>query len=208
MPNKILDPPLSSIANTHIGLLQKTDVVGTFAKWSSPGKVSMKRQPNLFGGNSLEVLIKKGMIREEVLLDEEELYCDCVPSKLENRFFRYRVNSVEESKKNNFNLTYLEQCTKYNGKEWISLPDDYVSVVLENFPKFLVLVGHVKMKEKMATICKYHRQKDNVFKSTLLTPNLEPSCAKDVGIHGMIQAANADREKGCNSYGILKVSHV
>ena len=56
----------------------------------------------------LEVLIKKGMIREGVLLDEEELYCDCVPSNLENRFFRYRVNSVEESRKNNFNLTYLE----------------------------------------------------------------------------------------------------
>ena len=104
----------------------------------------MKRQPNLFGSGSLKVLNEHGMIGEEVLLDGEDLYQEGVPSGMEEPYFRYRVNSFE-----------------YNGNERISFPDD--STVLEDFPKSLALADHVKMREKMAAIREYHRQKDNVL---------------------------------------------
>ena len=120
--NKKLNLLLSPTANTHVGLLQKIGAAGTSAKSGSLGKLSMKRQPNLFDSDFLKVLNEKGVIGKEVLLDGEALYFDGVPSDLENRYFRYQVDSFEEGKKNTFNLTYLEQCIKYNGKEWISLP--------------------------------------------------------------------------------------
>ena len=125
----------------------------------------MKRQPNLFSSGSLKVLNEQGMIGEEVLLDGEDLYQEGVPSGMDERYFRYRVDSFEQGKKNTFHLTYLEQCIKYDGNEWLTLPDD--STVLEDFPKSLVLAGHVKMREKMAAIREYHRQKDNILKATL-----------------------------------------
>ena len=90
------------------------------------------------------------MIGDRVLLDGEDLHHEGVPSGMEERYFRYRIDSSEEGKRNTFHLTYLEQYIKYNGNEWISVPND--SPVLENFPKSLVLTGHVKMREKMAVI--------------------------------------------------------
>ena len=81
-------------------------------------------------------------------------------------------------------------------------------MVLENFPKSFVLAGHVKMREKMAIIRGYDRQKDNVLKSLLSAPNLEQVCVKDVNIHDIIQAVNADREKRWNYYRVIQVSCV
>ena len=206
MPKKKVDPPSTPPASTHAGLLQKSAAVGTSVKWSSPGELSMKRQPNLFGSGSLVVLNENGMIGEEVLLDGEDLYHEGVPSGMEERYYRYRIDSFEEGKRNTFHLTYLEQCIKYDGNEWISLPDD--SLVLEDFPKSHVLAGHVKMREKTAAIREYHRQKDNVLKATLAAQGSEPSIAKDVDVRDIIQAANADRGKGWSSYRVLEVSHV
>ena len=80
------------------------------------------------------------------------------------------------------------------GKEWIILDDDFL--VLEDFPKSLVLAGHVKMREKLATICEFHRQNDNFLKAMLAAQGLEPSYAKDVDICNIIQAASADHDKG------------
>ena len=48
------------------------------------------------------------MIGEEVLLDGENLYQAGVPSGMEEQYFRYRVDSFEEGKKDAFHLTYLE----------------------------------------------------------------------------------------------------
>ena len=61
-PKKKVDPPSTPPASTHAGLLQKSAAVGTSVKWSSPGELSMKRQPNLFGSGSLVVLNENGMI--------------------------------------------------------------------------------------------------------------------------------------------------
>ena len=47
----------------------------------------MKRQPNLFGSGSLEVLTEHEMIGEEVLLGGEDLYQEGVPSGMEERYF-------------------------------------------------------------------------------------------------------------------------
>ena len=77
----------------------------------------MKRQPNFFGSGSLKVLNEHGMIGEEVLLDREDLYQEGVPSGIEERYFRYRVDSFGEGKKNAFHITYLERCIKYDGNE-------------------------------------------------------------------------------------------
>ena len=95
------------------------------------------------------------MIGEEVLLDGEDLYTDGVPSDLEDRYYRYRIECYNEGKACTFDLTYLEQCIKYTGSEWISLPDeseDGSEKLLKNFPKDLVLAGHVRMREKLAVI--------------------------------------------------------
>ena len=116
MPKKAKDPPLSHITNTHVGLLQKAGAASTSAKWCSPGAISKKLQPNLFGNGSLQVRNEKGMIGEEVLLDGEDLYTNVVPSDLEDRYYRYRIDSCKEGKVCTFNLTYLEQCIKYSGK--------------------------------------------------------------------------------------------
>ena len=56
MRKKKVDPPTSTPASTHVGLLQKTAAAGTSTKWSSLGELPMKRQPNLFGGSSLKLL--------------------------------------------------------------------------------------------------------------------------------------------------------
>ena len=116
MTKKKGDPPPSPITDTHVGLLQKAGVAGTSAKWCSPGSSSKKLQRNLFGCGSLQVNNEKGIITDEVLLDGENLYTNGIPSGLEDRYYRYRVDSFEEGKKNTFNLTYLEQCIKYVGK--------------------------------------------------------------------------------------------
>ena len=105
MPKKKVDPPFTPLAITHVGLLQKSAAAGTSAKWSSPRELSMKRQPNLFGSGSLEVLNENGMIGEEVLLDGEDLYHEGVPSGMEQRYYRYRIDSFEEGKRNTFHLT-------------------------------------------------------------------------------------------------------
>ena len=155
MPKKALNPPLSPITNTHVGLLQKAGAASTSAKWCSLGAISKKLQPNLFGCSSLQVRNEKGMIGEEVLLDGEDLYTDGVPSGQEDRYYRYRVDTYNEGKVRTFNLTYLEQCIKYSGNEWISLPDDSEDgseKLLENFPKDLVLAGHVRMREKLVMV--------------------------------------------------------
>ena len=88
----------------------------------------------------------------------------------------------------------------------ISLADD--SSVLEDFPKALVLAGHVKTREKIAAIRTYLRQKDNVLKATMAAQGLESSIAKDVNVRDITQAANAVRDKGWSSYRVLEVSHV
>ena len=77
----------------------------------------MKQQSNLFVGGSLKVLNKHGMIGEEVLLDGKDLYQEGVPSGMEERYFRYRVDSFEEGKRNTFHLTYLEQCINCDDNE-------------------------------------------------------------------------------------------
>ena len=109
MAKKKVSPPPSTPTSTHVGLLQKSAAAGTSAKWSSPGELSIKRQPNLFGTSSLKVLNQHGMIGEEVLLDGENLYQEGVPNGMEEQYFRYRVDSFEEGKKDAFHLTYLEQ---------------------------------------------------------------------------------------------------
>ena len=87
MRKKKLDPSPSTPASTHVGLLHKSAVAGASAKWSSPGELPMKRQPNLFGSGSLEVLTEHEMIGEEVLLGGEDLYQEGVPSGMEERYF-------------------------------------------------------------------------------------------------------------------------
>ena len=116
-PKKRLGPPLSPIADAHVGLLQKAGAAGISVKWCSPGEASKKLQPNLFGSGSLKVLNQKKMIGEEVLLDREGLYTDGVLSNLKDRYYQYRVDSFKEGKESTFNLTYLKQCIKYGGKE-------------------------------------------------------------------------------------------
>ena len=181
MPKKTLsDPPLSPTANIHVGLLQKAGATSTSAKWCSPGATSKMLQPNLFGCSSLQVRNEKGMIGEEVLLDGEDLYTSGVQSGLEDRYYRYRIDSYNEGKVCTFNLTYLEQCIKYNGNEWISLPDDSEDgseKLLANFPRDLVLEGHVRMQEKLAVIREYNLQKNNVLKASIAIVRTEPSCA-------------------------------
>ena len=203
------DPPLSPTANIHVGLLQKAGAAFTSAKWSSPGDASKKLQPNLFGCSSLQVQNEKSIIGEEVLLDRKDLYTDGVPSDLEDRYYRYQIDSYNEGKATTFNLTYLEQCIKYSGTEWISLPDDSEDgseKLLDNFPKDLVLQGHVRMRKILAVIREHNLQKNNVLKASLANNRTEPSCAKDVDISDRLQAANADREKGWNSPKVLQVS--
>ena len=80
--------------------------------------------------------------------------------------------------------------------------------MLEDFPKSLVLAGYVKMREKLAAICKYDRQKDNVLKATLAAQGSEPTIAEDVDVRDIIQVANADRDKGWCSQSVLEVSRV
>ena len=80
MTKKILEPPLYLITTTHVGLLQKAGATSTSAKWCSPGATSKKLQPNLFGDVALKVFNEKEMIREEVLLDGEDLYTNGVTS--------------------------------------------------------------------------------------------------------------------------------
>lgn len=214
MPKKktAADPPLSPTANIHVGLLQKAGAAFTSAKWSSPGKLSKKLQPKLFGCSSLQVRDEKAMIGEEVLLDGEDLYTDGVPSDLEDRYYRYRVDCYNEGKGKacTFNLTYLEQCTKYSGSEWISLPDeseDGSEKLLVNFPKDLVLEGHVRMREKRAVIREHTLQKNNVLKASLAITRTVPLCAEDVDITDLLRAANADREKGWSSDQVIQWEH-
>ena len=77
------------------------------AKWCSPGATSKMLQPNLCGCSSLQVRNEKGMIGEKVLLDGEDLYTCGVPSGLEDRYYRYRIDSYNEGKVCTFNLTYI-----------------------------------------------------------------------------------------------------
>ena len=87
MPKKTLDPHLSPITDTHVGLLQKVGAVGTSAKWCSPDAASKKLQPNLFGNSSLKLLNEKRMTGEKFLLHGEDLYIDDIPSELEDRYY-------------------------------------------------------------------------------------------------------------------------
>ena len=139
------------------------------------------------------------MIGEEVLLDGEDLYTNDVPSDLEDRYYRHQIDSYNEGKVCTFNLTYLEQCIKYNGNEWISLPgdsEDGSDNLLANFPRDLVLEGNVRMRDKLAVIREYNLQKNNVLKASIAIVRTKPSCAEDVDIHDLLVAANADRVKG------------
>ena len=95
------------------------------------------------------------MIGEEVLLDGEDLYMDGVPSDLEDCYYRYQIDCYNEGTAYTFNLTYLEQCIKYSGTKWISLPgdsEDGSEKLLDNFPKDLVLQGHVRMRKMLVVI--------------------------------------------------------
>ena len=214
MPKKKIDPPLSPIADINVGLLQKAGAANPSAKWCSPGESSKKLQRKLFGSGSPQIINEKNMICEEVLLDGEDLYVDGVPDGLEDRYYRYRVDSFEEGKKGNpgtFYLTYLEQCIKHDGKEWISLPDDSEDgsgKFLKNFPKSLVLDGHARMTDKLAIIREYHVQENNVLKASLESSKTEPSRAEDVDVLDLVEAANADRGKGWSSYRVIEVSCV
>ena len=60
----------------------------------------------------------------------------------------------------------------------------------------------------MAIIREYHCQDDSVLKDKLAAQDLEPSISKDVNVRNIVQAADADRDKGWSSYGVLEVSHV
>ena len=124
------------------------------------------------------------------------------------------MDSFEEGKKGNkgtFNLTYLEQCIKHDGKEWISLPDDSddgTGKLLNNFPKSLVLDGHARMTDKLAVIREYHLQENNVLQASLKSSKTKPSRPEDVDVSDLVKAANADREKGWSSYQVIEVNHV
>ena len=113
-----------------------------------------------------------------------------------------------------FILTYLEQCIKYSGKEWISLSDDSEDgseKLLANFPKDLVLEGHLRMRQKLTVISEYNIQKKNVLKASLTIIRTASSCAEDVDIKDLcnqIKAANVDREKGWNSHEVIQVNSV
>ena len=60
---------------------------------------------------------EEGIINEEVLMDGEDIYVGGVPKGLEGRFYRYRVDTFNQGKKNTYDLTYLEQCLKSDSKE-------------------------------------------------------------------------------------------
>lgn len=79
---------------------------------------------------------------------------------------------------------------------------------MENFPKDLVLAGHVRMREKLAIIREHNLRKNNVLKASLAITRTAPSCAEDVDINDLLKAANGDREKGWNSYQVIQVSCV
>ena len=198
----------SSIESTHVGLLQKSASAGASAKWHSPGEESKKRQPNLFGCGSLKVVKEEAMLQEEVLMDGKDIYSNGVPEGLEGRFYRYRIDSWNQGKKNTFDLTYLDQCVKSDAKEWISLPDDSADgsgKVLTNVNKDLVLEAHVRMRETQASIREYRRQKDSVLKASLIPIKNEPVLAQDVNCDDIIWAANSDRVAGWASYNVLQV---
>jgi len=197
----------SSIESTHVGLLQKSASAGASAKWHSPGEESKKRQPNLFGCG-LKVINEETMLQEEVLMDGKDIYSNGVPEGLEGRFYRYRIDSWNQGKKNTFDLTYLDQCVKSDAKEWISLPDDSADgsgKVLTNVNKDLVLEAHVRMRETQASIREYRRQKDSVLKASLIPIKNEPVLAQDVNCDDIIRAANSDRVAGWASYNVLQV---
>ena len=68
--------------------------------------------------------------------------------------------------------------------------------LLENFPKDLLIAGHVRMCEKLAVIREHNLRKNNVLKALLAITRTAPSCAEDVDIKDLLKAANADRDKG------------
>ena len=203
--------PLNTIAtdSAHVGLLQKSSSAGTSVKWHSPGKESMLRQHNLFGCSNLKVINEEGIINEEVLMDGEDIYVGGVPKGLEGRFYRYRVDTFNQGKKNTYDLTYLEQCLKSDSKEWISTPDDSddgSGKILSDVAKNLVLAAHLWMRERQAVIREYRKQKGTVMKASLEPTKPEPMHAKDVDCSDIIKAANSDRDAGWASYAVLKVS--
>ena len=77
--------------------------------------------------------------------------------------------------------------------------------LLDKFPKDLVLEGHVRIREKLTVIREHNLQKNNVLKASLAITRTEPSCAEDVDITDLLQAANADREKGWTSHQVIQV---
>lgn len=207
MPKKPSSKPSSPPLDAHTGLLQKSAAAGTSAKWSSsPGQVSKKLQANLFGSSAVKDANKEGMLQQEVLLDGSDIYPDGVPAELEERYFRYIIHSSNSGKTTTFNLSYLQQCIKHDGNEWISLPDD--SELLANVSKKLVMDGHVRMKAKQATIREYSKQRDNVLKASIAVPKLQPWHPEDVEVRDIIEAANGDRDKGWASYDVLRVSSI
>ena len=64
------------------------------------------------------------------------------------------------------------------------------------------------MREKLAVIREHNLQKNTVPKALLYIIRTEPSCAEDVDITDLLQAANADREKGWNSHQVIQVRSV
>ena len=78
--------------------------------------------------------------------------------------------------------------------------------LLDKFPKDLVLEGHVRMREKPTFIREHTLQKNNVRKASLAITRTVPSCAEDVDITDLLQATNADHEKGWNSPEVIQVS--
>ena len=207
MVKKALSKPSSPPLDTHTGLLQKSAAAGTSAKWSSsPGQLSKKLQANLFGSSAVKDANKEGMLQQEVLLDGSDIYPDGVPAGLEERYFRYIIHSSNSGKTTTFNLSYLQQCIKHDGNEWISLPDD--SELLANVSKELVMDGHVRMRAKQATIREYSKQRDNVLKASIAVPKLQPWHPEDVEVRDIIEAANGDRDKGWASYDVLRVSSI
>ena len=148
------------------------------------------------------------MLQQEVLLDGSDIYPDGVPKGLEERYYRYIIESCNSGKHMTYNLSYLEQCIKHDGHEWISLPDDSPDgsgKLLDNVPKQLVMEGHIRMREKKATIREWRKKRDTVLKRSIAGRKLEPVYPEDVGVRDIILVANNDRDKGWASYDVLEV---
>jgi hypothetical protein len=85
------------------------------------------------------------MMNREILMDKNDIPPDGIPTGLEGWSYQYQIDTWNQGC-TTFDLTYLEQCINFGGKELISLVDksnDGSVKVLITVAKILVLEAYM-----------------------------------------------------------------